>query len=385
MILPIGHDQLIRRLPWVTISIIAACTLVQLYAQFLAPSTDELRRLLEAHQEQRALALAAQIPWWRLGYHTDAGLGITLVTSAFVHAGWMHLVGNMLFLWLAGSVLEDRWGRAKYLAFYLCGAVVANLAFKAMYHGDATILVGASGAISATMGAFLIYNGAATITFWYWLFMRTGTFTLAAFFALPLWLGEQLLWAYFDQQGRAVSGVAYTAHIGGFAFGFGVAVLASMVFGRAPPEDAAEAAPAVDLTRFDNCMAAIHRRDLASVRMLGPRTILDLARAGDDARILAVYKAIAANLKSVPLTDGAFVAACSAADALGDGAMYVAIANAFDREQPTSSQLPKILFRLAEHHRDAGRRELAAQALESLATRFPHDPAGIQAREALAH
>ena len=86
--------------------------------------------------------------------------------------------------------------------FYIVGAVAADFAFKALYHGDPTILIGASGAISATMGAFLVFYGNTEITFWYWLYMRTGTFQLAAFFALPLWLGEQVLWAYVGRGQR---------------------------------------------------------------------------------------------------------------------------------------------------------------------------------------
>jgi len=399
VIIPIGHDQTVRRLPWVTIAIIAACTLVQFYAQFMAPSAGELRHILEAHQfatgdsaaalERQALELLDKMPLWRFGYHTDAGPGISLVTSAFVHAGWFHLVGNMLFLWLAGSVLEDRWGRLKYFVFYICGAVAANLAFKAMYHGDGTILVGASGAISATMGAFLYYNGSTEITFWYWLMMRTGTFRVAAYFALPLWLGEQILWAFLERQGPGLSGVAYTAHIGGFVFGLGFAIVSGMIFGRGdpdadgPPVAVARPAAATGQSRYDMCMDAIKRRDLATVRTLASRTILDLSRAGDHAGILTMYRAIAANLSSVPLTDGAFVAATVAVDATGDADGYVEIANAFDREQPGSMQLPRVLWRLAQHHRDAGRIDLAVRTLESLAGRFAHDPFGIQAREAL--
>ena len=388
MLIPIGHDQEIRKLPYVTIAIIAVCTLVQLYTQFMAPGVGQLQR---AGDDAQLLALLDKLPVWRFGYHTDEGLGISLITSAFVHAGWFHLIGNMLFLWLAGSVLEDRWGGPKYLVFYLASAVVANLVFKGMYHGDGTILVGASGAISGAMGAFLIFYGGTEITFWYWLYMRTGTFRLAAFFALPLWLAEQVLWVMVD--GRSgVSGVAYPAHIGGFVFGLAFGIASNMIFGKrghddSPPIPVATAAgggASPDAARYDKCMDAILKRDLSTTRSLASRVIIDQSRAGEPAKIVAIYTAIAANLSAVPITDGAFSAAAVAAEATHNDDLYVRIANDFDREQPLSAQLPKVLWRLAQHHRDAGRVDQAVATLESLAQRFPHDPFGTQARDALA-
>jgi len=367
VIIPIGHDQSIRRLPWVTISIAAICTIVQLYAQFGAPS-------LMAVSEN--LALLDKIPVWRLGYHTDdSRQSLALVTSAFVHAGWLHLIGNMLFLWLVGSVLEDRWGRAKFLLFYVASAVVANLAFAAVYHGPTTILVGASGAISGVMGAFLVYYASTQITFAYWMMMRTGTFRLAAYFALPLWLAEQILWFYLDREDGAISGVAYAAHIGGFVFGVAFALATNLIYGKRDHEDDEPAEPPLPV-------ATAHRQT-GAIRTQGSREILDLARAGDHVRVLAAFEAVAKDAASVPLTDGAFTAVALAADAAGDAEGYERIAAMFDHEHPTSTRLPKVLWRLAERQRDAGRIDDAVVTLGSLARRFPDDPSGARAAEAL--
>jgi membrane associated rhomboid family serine protease len=174
VIIPIGHDQSIRRMPWVTISIIAICTLVQLYSQFGAPSeaellsklaaieakyapqpdeerTPEQTEQIEKAKDREAEALVSRLPQVRWGYRTGSGASINLVTSAFVHSGWLHLIGNMLFLWLAGSALENRYGRVRFAVFYLVGAVAATYAYELTARGQAHLLVGASGAISARM------------------------------------------------------------------------------------------------------------------------------------------------------------------------------------------------------------------------------------------
>jgi membrane associated rhomboid family serine protease len=236
VIIPIGHDQAIRRLPWITIAIIAICTLIQGYA---STASDGDAAVL------------------RLGYATGSGLGLSLITSAFVHAGWLHLIGNMLFLFLAGSTLEDRWGAVRYLAFYLAGAAVATLVFDWMHGGEPTVLVGASGAIAATMGAFLVFFGRAQIRFWYWFFRSTGTFHMAAYYALPLWLIEQFVLSKLDSD----DGVAYGSHIGGFAFGVAVALVVRLVSPAAAREsDAApepDAAPRPDARRARSNPAAV--------------------------------------------------------------------------------------------------------------------------------
>jgi membrane associated rhomboid family serine protease len=216
MLIPIGHDQALRRLPWVTFGIIAACTAVQLYAT------------ATGHEEAVALSL---------GHVSNSGLGLTLLTSAFVHAGWLHLIGNMLFLLLAGSPIEDRWGRPAFLGFYLAGAAISALIFDALHAGDPALLMGASGAIAAVMGAFLLCFARAKIRLWYWMVRSSGTFELAAYYALPLWLLDQVLMG----QVGAGGGVAYNAHIGGFGFGVATAGLVALVRRRADAEPAPEA------------------------------------------------------------------------------------------------------------------------------------------------
>ena len=367
-------------MPYVTIGIIAACTLMQVYASFVAPSTGEI---------MRDPVLLETIPIVRWGYQTGSGLDINLIASAFVHDGWFHLIGNMLFLWLAGSAVEDRWGHVRYAIFYLAGAAASTYVFEALHTGTA-VLVGASGAVTATMGAFLVHFSKTEITFWYFWLYRTGTFQLPAWLALPMWLADQVLWAYLTEAHGVATGVAYTAHLGGFGFGF-AAAFAMRRFLPADDDaaddervDAPPAAPAPDPgDRYHQLVAAIDARDLGSVRTLSSRTILDLARDEDHPRIVELYKAMAAKLERLPLTDGAFVAAAMAADTLGDDRTFIEIAEAVIAEHPGSNQVPKVMWRLAEHRRDLGDVDAAIELLRTLAVRFPRDPHAQRARQAL--
>jgi membrane associated rhomboid family serine protease len=382
VLIPIGHDRGVWKRPYVTMAIIAACTLIQLYSTLAAPGIRDVLRNPE---------LLDQMPILRWGYQTGSGLDPNLVFSLFVHDGWFHLIGNMIFLWLAGSAVEDRWGHVRFAIFYLVGGVVATYTFEAFHDGPG-ILVGASGAITATMGAFLVHFSNTEIRFWYFFMFRTGTFEMAAWFALPLWLLDQILWAYLTEAHGIASGVAYTAHIGGFVFGVAAALLMKRflppeeqeeerIYYQGAPQAAVQAAAPTD--RYSQLVAAIESRDLGTVRMLASRTILDASREGDQQKVLDVAKAMLAKLDRLPLTDGAFVAAANAADELGDRPTFVRLAEAVIAEHPGSSQIPKTMWRLAELRRDGGDVDAAIELLRTLAVRFPRDAHGQRAQQAL--
>lgn len=153
---------------------------------------------------------------------------ISYLTANFLHGGWMHLIGNMWFLWLAGFVLEDVWGRWLYSAFYLIAGAAALQFYAWTNPGSITPTLGASGAVAALMGAFLVRFPKMKIEMaWIWWFsiakmLRTGNpfrifqFKAAAYWLLPLWLGAEVL--YGSLQG-STGGVAHWAHVGGFLFG----------------------------------------------------------------------------------------------------------------------------------------------------------------------
>ena len=137
---------------------------------------------------------------------------LALLTSMFLHGSPEHLFGNLLFLWVFGNDIEERWGRIRYLILYLVGGVVASLAHVLTDPGSTVPLLGASGAIAAVMGAYLVCfpaNRVKTIVFWGPLQLRK----VKAAWLLGIWLALQLLLIPGD------SGIAWAAHVGGFAFG----------------------------------------------------------------------------------------------------------------------------------------------------------------------
>jgi len=143
---------------------------------------------------------------------------ITYFTSMFMHLGWLHLIGNMWFLWLAGFVLEENWGRAIYPAFYLLGGMAASQIHALVYPNSIVPCVGASGAIAALMGAFLIRFPKLKIDMWGAVFFAFGRFRFKApaYSLLPLWL---IIEIYNGTLVGKMSGTAHWAHIGGFIFG----------------------------------------------------------------------------------------------------------------------------------------------------------------------
>jgi membrane associated rhomboid family serine protease len=142
---------------------------------------------------------------------------LTIFTSMFMHGGVLHIAGNMLFLWIFGNNIEDAMGRLKFLGFYLAGGVVAALAQWAVHMNAAIPTLGASGAIAAVLGGYaLLYPRARVVTLIFIVFFVT-VITLPALLVLGLWFLLQLLDA--SSQPLTGGGVAYFAHIGGFAFG----------------------------------------------------------------------------------------------------------------------------------------------------------------------
>jgi membrane associated rhomboid family serine protease len=145
---------------------------------------------------------------------------ITILTAMFMHAGWMHIIGNMVFLWAFGPEVEDAMGPPKYLAFYLLSGLAASLAQTAMAPGSTIPNLGASGAIAGVMGAFLVTYPRDRIR----AVLFIGWFARITFIPAALLIGLWFLIQIFSQVGsvanvRSGGGVAYAAHVGGFIFG----------------------------------------------------------------------------------------------------------------------------------------------------------------------
>jgi membrane associated rhomboid family serine protease len=147
---------------------------------------------------------------------------VAYLTSMFMHAGWIHLIGNMWFLWLAGFILEENWGRAIYPVFYLLAGIVASQIHALAYPNSIVPCLGASGAIAALMGAFLVRFPKLKIDMWGAAFFMRFRFKAPAYSLLPLWLLTEIFYGAMVGQ---MSGVAHWAHIGGFLFGMLAAVV----------------------------------------------------------------------------------------------------------------------------------------------------------------
>ncbi len=150
---------------------------------------------------------------------------VTVLTAMFVHAGWLHILGNMVFLWVFGPEIEDVMGALRYLAFYLLGGAAAALAQIAINPNSTVPNLGASGAIAAVMGAFLITYPQDRIR----TIFLFGFFFQIALMPAVLLIGFWFLLQVFSEVGSVArtqgAGVAYMAHIGGFVFGMALARL----------------------------------------------------------------------------------------------------------------------------------------------------------------
>ena len=208
--IPLYDNVPARRFPLVTIAIIAANAAVWLFYQVpdLEGSVFEL----------------GFIPCEVEGECSNQGLvwPLNVFTSMFAHGDWMHIIGNMLFLWIFGNNVEDALGRVRFLGFYFAAGIAATVAqtVVTLWYGtaeDATIPnVGASGAIAGILGAYLVLHPLARVHTLVFIFFVEipAMFFLVTWFLFQLWLGGFSL-----VEPQSGGGIAFFAHIGGFVFG----------------------------------------------------------------------------------------------------------------------------------------------------------------------
>lgn len=214
---PIGDDNSARRAtPVVTIVLIAINVLVF---------------LLEIQRGNAFIEQWAFVP----GRFSEnpSGDWITLLSAMFMHGGWMHLGGNMLYLWIFGDNVEDRFGSVRYLLFYLVAGLAATFAQYAVNPASSIPNVGASGAIAGVLGAYLLMFPKARVD----VLLGRQVVPMPAFIVLGFWVVLQLVsgvGSIADTAQTEQGGVAYMAHVGGFVAG----LLLGVVFGglRRPPD-----------------------------------------------------------------------------------------------------------------------------------------------------
>ena len=147
---------------------------------------------------------------------------ITIFTSMFMHGGWLHLAGNMLYLWIFGDNVEDRFGHAKFTAFYLLCGIAATVAQVAISAGSNVPNLGASGAIAGVLGAYLILFPRGNVR----VLMGRSVVPMPALMVIGIWIVLQFINGVGSiTQSAETGGVAYMAHIGGFVTGLGLTFL----------------------------------------------------------------------------------------------------------------------------------------------------------------
>jgi membrane associated rhomboid family serine protease len=210
-VIPLHDDNPTERFPFVTVIFIALCTAVFLYQGSLSEKPGEvfvfhygaIPAVVFGYASLPEEAVAA-IP-----------ASLTLVTSMFLHGGWMHLLGNMLYLWIFGNNIEDAMGHTKFIVFYLLSGILAALAHAMTDPSSPIPMVGASGAISAVLGAYLLLFPRARVLV---LLPAVGMTRVPAGIVLGMWFVTQLVSGGMTV-GAKGGGVAFFAHIGGFVAG----------------------------------------------------------------------------------------------------------------------------------------------------------------------
>lgn len=199
--LPLGDDDSGRRtLPVVTYALIAVNVLVFVLFELPNPNLDEFIT-----------------QWGTVPAEIMAGRGlITLITSMFLHGGWAHLLGNMLFLWIFGDNVEDAFGHSLYTAFYFVAGLAASMAQVLLSPSSTIPGVGASGAISGVLAAYIVMFGSNRVR----VLIGGMLTTVPAYVMIGLWIVLQFVNGFASIANTAqTGGVAYGAHVGGFLAG----------------------------------------------------------------------------------------------------------------------------------------------------------------------
>lgn len=219
--IPLYDKNPTRKVPVVSLSLIIINFAVFIYMLFLkGTQLDIFIYRFSAvpweivHGKQLSLAAFQQLLGYQIASVPSKSVYLGLLTSLFVHDGWLHIGGNMIFLWVFGNNVEDVMGKLPFVVFYFVCGFFATLAYIAIYSNSIAPLIGASGAISGVLGAYLLLYPRA----WVWTWVIFFIFPIPAFLVIGLWIVLQIVQGLLPSTGGA-TGVAWFAHIGGVAIG----------------------------------------------------------------------------------------------------------------------------------------------------------------------
>jgi membrane associated rhomboid family serine protease len=217
--LPLFDDNKSLSTPFITIALIAICALI--FIAQISGTSDDQRIFIYAYGAVPAVVTGREflppeirtIPSW-----------MSLISSTFLHGGWLHILGNMLFLWIYGDNVEDNMGRFRFAVFYLICGAVASLTHVMIDPSSTTPLVGASGAIAGVMAAYLMMFPRARIRVIMIILIFIRFTYFPAFAVIGIWAVLQVI-AVPQSLSSDGGGVAYFAHIGGFIAGLALTPL----------------------------------------------------------------------------------------------------------------------------------------------------------------
>jgi len=219
MFIPIGDENPVKRTPFVTYGLIAANVLVLLFT---------FHAVVQAGHEGGARDL-----FLRYGLVPARLRIVNLFTSAFLHGGILHLVFNMLFLYIFGDNVEDSLGHGFYLLFYLLCAAAAGLTYVSFHRGGMVPCVGASGAVSGVLGAYAVLHPHRRVRMLVWIYLFVTVVRVRAVYLILSWLALQMI-ALHHEATQDQTAVAYSAHAGGFLVGALIALCLRFWAGRRP-------------------------------------------------------------------------------------------------------------------------------------------------------
>ncbi len=212
--IPLHDDNPTEITPIVTIALIVVCSLVFLYQASLPEPAGEAFVFQYGAIPAAIFGHEKALPDIAVGFPVS----VALLTSMFLHGGWMHLIGNMLYLWIFGNNIEDVMGHVKFVIFYVVCGILAAMSHALTDPSSAVPMVGASGAISGVLGAYLLLFPRAQVLVMIPLGIFMRTMYVPAGFVLGFWFVLQLLSGGMSL-GRGGGDVAFFAHVGGFVAG----------------------------------------------------------------------------------------------------------------------------------------------------------------------
>jgi membrane associated rhomboid family serine protease len=222
MIFPLKDLNPTRRTPFVTIALIAINVVVFLYELMLGRDLPGFIASFGAipYELTHSTDLVGRYSGSPI-VHTEgpAFIQLTLLTSMFMHGGFMHLVGNMLYLWIFGNNVEDVLGPLKFLGFYLLCGLAAAVAQIAIHPNSTVPTIGASGAVAGVLGAYLLAYPRARVVCLVFLIIFIQLIELPAAVVLVFWFVIQFFQGFASIAAGATGGVAWFAHVGGFLTG----------------------------------------------------------------------------------------------------------------------------------------------------------------------